>query len=81
MSIVQLMEEIASALPERTRRGSQTIREVCLTLDDDGTWSVLAGSHSAVHIGEWGGDFSADGNTPEEALTACAKSIAADGRT
>lgn len=73
MSIESLMVELAHALPERSSRG-QTLRQVCLTLYEDGSWCALAGGHAAVHIGEWGGDFSADGATAEEAIRACIQS-------
>ena len=73
---IEKMQEIARSLPENSRHGRKTIREVCITLDDDtGIWRVLAGGHNAVHIGEWGGDFEGEGQTPEEAFTACLKCI------
>lgn len=64
---------LAAALPDKP--GKRAVREVCLTLCEDGTWGVMAGGHPAVHIGEWGGDFQGDGATPEEAIAACLASI------
>lgn len=75
MSIEQGLRDLISALPESSRLSRKTVREVCLTLYDDGTWEALAGGHSAVHIGEWGGDFKGDGNTAEEAIAACIEDI------
>lgn len=75
MSIEQRLQDLLSALPENSRLGRKTVREVCLTLDDDGSWRVLAGGHSAVHIGEWGGDFSGDGSSAEDAIANCLADI------
>lgn len=72
MSISDELAALAAAIPDRS---PQTVREVCLTLNQDGTWTVLAGGHPAVHIGEWGGDFHAEGATPEEAVAACRKAM------
>ncbi len=72
---MRLLKNIAAALPEITSRGNKTIREACLTLHEDGSWSVMAGGHLAVHIGEWGGDFSGEGNTSENAIENCMKNI------
>ncbi len=72
--IDNLMQQIALALPEISQRGAQTIREVCLVYD--GTeWQVLAGGHSAVHIGEWGGDFNSWGVSAVDALQICLRNI------
>lgn len=75
MSIEQRLQDILSALPEKCRMGRKTIREVCLTLDGSGSWSVLAGGHPSVHIGEWGGDFQGDGHSAEDAIANCLKDI------
>jgi hypothetical protein len=74
MSVESLMGSIVSALPDTSRSGHKTIREVCLSFDQD-RWYALAGGHPAVHIGEWGGDFEGEGETAEIALTACLESI------
>ncbi|TFW56249.1 hypothetical protein CT676_35925 [Bradyrhizobium sp. MOS001] len=79
MSIDRLMEAIATALPETTRRGRRTVREVCLTYDQE-SWRAIAGGHPAVHIGEWGGDFKGEGETAEAALTALMNGIKSAGR-
>ena len=76
MAIDTRMAELAASLPEQSGRGRRTIREICLTRYDDGTWRVMAGGHSSVHIGEWGGDFSADGTTAYEAIANCEQQIA-----
>jgi hypothetical protein len=73
--IEDLITEIAVMLPPISRRGMNTIREVSITYFPDGTWQVMAGGHPAVAIGEWGGDFSSDGNSAEEALLNCKQSI------
>lgn len=75
MSVEQNLRALLSALPENSRMGRKTVKEVCLTLDDEGTWRVLAGGHSAVHIGEWGGDFQGEGPSPEHAIADCLKDI------
>lgn len=72
---VEHLQRLQSALPEKSRMGRKTIREVCLTLNEDGTWRVLAGGHPSVHIGEWGGDFDGDGQSAEDAIAACLKDI------
>lgn len=72
--IESLMEAIREALPETSRWGRKTIREVCLSFDGD-HWSVLAGGHPSVHIGEWGGDFNAWGNTAIDALNICLRHV------
>jgi len=71
MSIEQRLQDLLSALPEQSRLGRKTVREVCLTLDDNGLWQVLAGGHSSVHIGEWGGDYSGAGQSAEDAIASC----------
>lgn len=75
MSVEQLMEEIKSALPEKTLSGREMIRDVCLTLNREGNWQALAGGRPWIHIGEYGGDYAGDGTTAEEALTALLKAI------
>jgi hypothetical protein len=79
VSIEAMMENIVSALPEMSRTRHATVREVCLTYDQE-RWYAIAGGHPAVHIGEWGGDFEADGETAEEALAALLKSIKSGAR-
>lgn len=66
--IASRMRAIADALPSKSEFKRGPMRDVCLTLDSDGTWSVMAGGHPAVHIGEWGGDYSGSALTPEGAL-------------
>lgn len=66
MDIAKQMVELAASV-----KSKYGIREVCLTLNSDGTWTVLAGGHPHVHIGEYGGDFDGSGATPEIALAAC----------
>lgn len=79
MTIEFLMKDIVEALPEHSKRlRVKTIREVCLTLDNGKQWQVMAGGHSAVHIGEWGGDYSSWGNTAEDALATCLRYIKLD---
>jgi hypothetical protein len=76
VSVESLMEDLANVLPVVSRRkGGSTIREVCLTRYDDGSWSVMAGGHPAVHIGEWGGDFDGSGATAEAALADCLNNV------
>lgn len=76
MTVENLMESIVAALPETSRGGSKTIREVCLLFSlYDGGWSTLAGGHPSVHIGEWGGDFQGEGETAEAALAACLEAV------
>ncbi len=75
MSVERLLQELLWALPEQSRLGRKTVREVCLTVDDGGNWKVLAGGHPSVHIGEWGGDFEGDGRTAEAAIDSCMKDI------
>ena len=70
MSIEHRLQDLISALPEHNRLGRKTVREVCLTLSC-GVWTVLAGGHNAVHIGEWGGDFQGEGSSAEDAIAAC----------
>lgn len=70
-----LMRMIADALPDISRQGQKTIREVSLCYLRDGEWQVLAGGHYAVALGEWGGDFSSWGVTAEDALEICLRSI------
>lgn len=69
MTIAKMMSDLASALPEGA------IREVSLTLYEDGGWHVAAGGHPAVALGEWQGDFYAQGKTPEDAISACMNAI------
>jgi hypothetical protein len=71
MSIASQLAELVAALP------AGAVREACLTLNEDCTWTALAGGHRAVHIGEWGGDFDGEGVTPEDAIAACKAAIAA----
>jgi len=76
VSVESLMEDLANVLPVVSRKqGGSTIREVCLTRYEDGSWSVMAGGHAAVHLGEWGGDFEGHGATAEAALADCLKNI------
>lgn len=76
MIIEELMQDIATALPGKSRQDRATVREVCLTFDQDsGAWRVIAGGHPSVHIGEWGGDFEGEGETAETALKACMDNI------
>ena len=76
MSVIEaLMITIAETLPHNSKCGRPTIREISLTLDQRGKWEVMAGGHPAVHIGEWGGDFSGCGETAEAALASCLKAI------
>jgi hypothetical protein len=72
---MKALVDLAAALPELSRYGLPTIREACLTYREDGTWEVLAGGHSHVSLGEWGGDYQGHGSTAEEALAACLKAI------
>jgi len=73
------MEDLANVLPVVSRRqGGSTIREVCLTRYEDGSWTALAGGHSAVHIGEYGGEFEGHGETAEAALADCLKNVIRD---
>ena len=74
MTVESLMESITTALPETSRSGRKTIREVCLTYDQE-EWHAIGGGHPSVHIGEWGGDYEGDGTTAEAALMACLNSI------
>lgn len=74
MPIESLMEIIASALSETSRRGGKTVREVCLTYDQK-DWIAIAGGHPAVHIGEWGGDYEGEGETAEAALMALLNNV------
>jgi len=75
VTVESLMEDVANALPNVSRQRGSSIREVCLTRYEDGSWSVLAGGHPAVHLGEWGGDFEGHGETAEAALAACLQDI------
>ena len=75
MSIEQRLQDLLWALPENSRLGRKTVREVCLTIDDSGVWRVLAGGHPSVHIGEWGGDFNGEGNSAEDAIASCLTDI------
>jgi hypothetical protein len=71
MSIQHLMEDIIAALPVESKwLRCKTIREVCLTYSNE-EWSVMAGGHPAVNLGEWNGDFQGEGETAEEALINC----------
>lgn len=70
-----LMCMIADALPDISRQGRKTIREVSLCYLGEGEWQVLAGGHPAVAIGEWGGDFNSWGVTAEDALEICLRSV------
>lgn len=74
MNIAEEFEKIANMLPAN-KYARRTVRDVCLTRDEDGQWKVLAGGHHAVHIGEHGGDYSGEGATPEEAIIECQHSI------
>lgn len=75
MSIERRLQDLLSALPENSRMGRKTVKEVCLTLDDSGHWSALAGGHPSVHIGEWGGDFKGDAHSAEDAIAVCIDDI------
>lgn len=78
MDIASRMKAISESLPERKGYVRGYPRDVCLTYDafrEVPSWSVLAGGHPAVHVGEWGGDFQGEGATAEEALTACENAI------
>jgi hypothetical protein len=75
-----LMLQIASALPETSSiRGNKTIRDVALHYS--GEWHVMAGGHSAVDLGEWGGDFDAWGSTALDALHNCLEKVKAHAST
>lgn len=76
MSLELELQSLVACLPPLDRTGRRTVREACVTLNEDGSWSVLAGGHYAVHIGEWGGDFDGDGGSITEAIAACRTSIA-----
>lgn len=65
------LEALAAALPEKSRRGKDTVREVGLVRYDDGTWRAMAGGHPSVSIGEWGGDFTHDAESAEDAIAGC----------
>jgi len=78
VSVESLMEDLANVLPVVSRRVGSTIREVCLTRYEDGSWSVMAGGHPAVHLGEWGGDFEGRGATAEAALADCLNNVIRD---
>jgi hypothetical protein len=66
-NIEQAMVNLANALPETSRAlRSKTKREVSLTF-----------YHYAVALGEWGGDFDGEGNTPKAAIDKCLLKIEA----
>ena len=67
----KLIHDLAEALPHISRQGHLTIREVALFRFPNNEWIALAGGHSAVMLGEWGGDFAGLGKTPEEAIAIC----------
>jgi len=76
--IVFLLEDLQKRLPDVCfGRDARCVREVCLTRHDDGSWRALAGGHSHVHIGEWGGDYSGEGDTAEQAIAACLEEMSA----
>lgn len=75
MSLEQRLQDLLAELPEMSRFGRRTVREVCLNLDGDGFWRVLAGGHPSVDLGEWGGDFSGGGQSAEDAIADCLRDI------
>lgn len=75
MDIAETMTKIAVALPDRPRGLARMVRDVCLTVDENGLWTALAGGHPSVHIGEFGGEYEGWGHTAEEALELLAKHV------
>lgn len=73
--VASLMRQVIIALPETNRRGNPTVREVSLGYNGS-EWQVMAGGHSAVAMGEYGGDFNCWGTTAEDALNICLRHIA-----
>jgi hypothetical protein len=74
--IAERMKAIAAMLPSRSpKSGRATVRDVCLELWGDGSWSCMAGGHPMVTLAEYGGDYGGEGATAEAALNDCARRI------